>query len=273
MASLTLRGNTWHLLWRWRGKLKSRSTKILHDGKFRDGKPIPPTAAKRELRKLENSLDQGRSYETKTLTQLLDLVQKDYEVSGFDSLPSLKSRLVHIREWFGNLRADRINDTDLLEYADFRRKQSAANKTVKLEFEVILKALRMGLLEALAPPSPRTDSAVSTPVISMLATKMPTLTPFVFARTIKKTGAVRRMTDFRKAWATACRKAGCPGMLFHDLRRSAARNLELAGWPRTLIMQWMGHQSESMYLRYRLLGAAERELIASKIEQMKAKHG
>ena len=35
----------------------------------------------------------------------------------------------------------------------------------------------------------------------------------------------RPIRDFRKAWATACDKAGCPGRIFHDLRRSAVRRL------------------------------------------------
>jgi integrase len=35
----------------------------------------------------------------------------------------------------------------------------------------------------------------------------------------------RRIVSLTKAWAVACRAAGCPGRIPHDLRRSAARNV------------------------------------------------
>jgi integrase len=41
----------------------------------------------------------------------------------------------------------------------------------------------------------------------------------------------RQIKDFRKAWKTACLKAGCPGMLRHDFRRTAVRNMVNLGVP------------------------------------------
>jgi integrase len=60
----------------------------------------------------------------------------------------------------------------------------------------------------------------------------------------------RRIGDFRKSWATACKRAGVPSLLFHDLRRTAGRRLEDAGVPRSVAMRITGHKTESMYLRY-----------------------
>jgi integrase len=62
-----------------------------------------------------------------------------------------------------------------------------------------------------------------------------------------------RIVDFRKAWVTACDKAGVAGWLRHDLRRTAVRNLERAGVPRSHATKVTGHRTESVYNRYAIV--------------------
>jgi integrase len=62
-----------------------------------------------------------------------------------------------------------------------------------------------------------------------------------------------RIGDFRKAWARARAKAGLPGVLFHDLRRSAVRNLDRSGVTQSVGMMISGHKTASVYKRYRIV--------------------
>jgi integrase len=59
-----------------------------------------------------------------------------------------------------------------------------------------------------------------------------------------------RIGSFRKRWAKACRTAGCPGMLRHDLRRTACRNMLRCGVRERVVMLVMGHRTRSMLDRY-----------------------
>jgi integrase len=56
--------------------------------------------------------------------------------------------------------------------------------------------------------------------------------------------------SFRRAWRTACRKAGLADRIPHDFRRTAVRNLERAGVPRSTAMEMVGHRTEAIYRRY-----------------------
>ena len=60
----------------------------------------------------------------------------------------------------------------------------------------------------------------------------------------------KRLNDFRRTWNATCENAGVPGTTFHDLRRTAVRNLERAGVSRSVAMKITGHKTEAVYRRY-----------------------
>jgi integrase len=60
-----------------------------------------------------------------------------------------------------------------------------------------------------------------------------------------------QIKEFRKAWASACKKAGVK-RIFHDLRRSALRNMIRAGVDQSVAMDCSGHKTISVFKRYNL---------------------
>jgi integrase len=70
---------------------------------------------------------------------------------------------------------------------------------------------------------------------------------------------------FRKAWASVCRDAGVPGRILHDFRRTAVRNMERAGVPRSVAMKLTGHRTESIYKRYAIVNDADLQAAAQRL--------
>jgi integrase len=59
--------------------------------------------------------------------------------------------------------------------------------------------------------------------------------------------------EFRSAWKNACTAAEVPDLKFHDLRRTAVRNMRRAGVSQVVRMRITGHRTDSMERRYNIV--------------------
>jgi integrase len=73
---------------------------------------------------------------------------------------------------------------------------------------------------------------------------------------------------FRRAWASACKRAGLAGRVPHDFRRTAVRNLERSGVPRSAAMKMTGHLTEAVYRRYAIVDEAMLREAGSRLSEL-----
>ncbi len=79
-----------------------------------------------------------------------------------------------------------------------------------------------------------------------------------------------RIRSMRTAWNNACSMAGLEAAWFHDLRRTAVRNLEKAGVSRSVAMKLTGHKTESVYRRYAIADQTALEEGVQKLAKLHA---
>ena len=102
------------------------------------------------------------------------------------------------------------------------------------------------------------------------------IVPWVFHRDGKP------IKYFHHSWLTACLKAGFATLVSekprlirtmripHDFRRTAVRNLERAGVPRSVAMKLVGHKTEAIYRRYAIADETMLREAAAKLSALHA---
>jgi integrase len=90
--------------------------------------------------------------------------------------------------------------------------------------------------------------------------RQPKQSEYLFAR------GSQPIKDFRGSWRSACERAGLPELIFHDLRRTAARNLIRAGVPESVAMKITGHKTRTMFSRYNIIDIEDVKEAGKKVE-------
>src|SRR5207249_1752390 len=71
--------------------------------------------------------------------------------------------------------------------------------------------------------------------------------------------------DFRGSWASVRADAGLPKLLFHDLRRSAVRNMVRNDVPEAVAMKVTGHRTRAVFERYNIVSENDLRGAAAKM--------
>jgi integrase len=93
------------------------------------------------------------------------------------------------------------------------------------------------------------------------------IVPWVFVN--PETG--EQVRDIRSRWNKACQHVGLTGRLFHDLRRTAVRNMVRVGVPEVVAMQISGHKTRSVFDRYNIVSEGDLRAAAQRISTLPTK--
>ncbi len=305
------------------------------------------TEAQKFLRKRMEAVSSGNflgpRIEKITVDDLYDDLLQDYRTHGKDVEWAEGRWNVHLKDYFGGMRAARVGTAQIAGYVEKRQGQRAAKATINRELALLRRAFSLGfdaepqkvsrvpkfhrfivseegnerrgfveeaqyrkLAEAAREPWLRGLLAMAytfgfrkSELLKMRCEQVDLLNNTVSlysgetkngeGRTVSLTNEccqlvteLRRgkqpedflftrengeqVKDFRGTWDALVKAAGLPGLLLHDFRRSAVRNMIRRGVPQKTAREISGHKTDAVFSRYNIVSEADIADAARKIE-------
>jgi integrase len=309
-------------------------------------------AARQQLNRRLNEVTEGTYIPPKLartrVDELGELILRDYRINKHKSLDDLQARWeLHLKPFFGHLRAMDVTSTLIDRYVDERLTQTSRsgektkNATINREMAALKRMFRLGyyatpplvtrlprfpkleennvregfaedgqceriieycpelwfrgLVECgrtygwresellnlrvkqidmmqrvirLAPGTTKNKSgrnvAMTAAVAGLLGALVEGKGPddFLFTRPDGKP-----VRSFKKLWRNACISAEVPALLFHDLRRTRARDMRRAGISEEEIMKIGGWKTASVFKRYAIVDESDMRAAMGKLER------
>lgn len=197
--------------------------------------------------------------------------------AGFVSRSELESLCRHLPEWicpfvrFGFLTGWRLSEIQQLQWrhvyfeAGEIRLDPGSTKNGEARVFPVTQELR-GLLEAAKVIRVTNPTVPTSNAVGVIRDAVPTLTPHVFIKDLLP------ISFPYYSWKKAANAIGKPGLIFHDLRRSAVREFIRSGMDERLAMQLTGHRTNEVFKRYRIVAESDLERAREMMERGKSVH-
>jgi integrase len=207
----------------------------------------------RELAFLRAAFSLGRKSGTVRLSPYFPMLKEDNVRQGFlrdDQYPRLAQACSVEGLWLRGM-------FEVAQAFGWRKESLQTLRVGQVDF--INNSIRLGVTKNGDPVTAKMTTVIRQLLTACCAGKGPD--DLVFTRDGQP------VVDFRDAWERAATAAGLPGLIFHDLCRTAMRNMHRLGIDESVAMKIAGRKTASIFRRYNIVDEHDLADVARRLDE------